>query len=69
MLILLDNAIPRGLARFLTGHAVEEARSRGWEELSNGDLIDVAERAVFEILLTTDKTFATSKIWWAARSR
>ncbi len=45
MLILFDNGTPRGLASFLTGHSVEEARTRGWEELSNGELIDVAEQA------------------------
>ena len=55
MLILFDNGTPRGLARFLTGHSVEEARARGWEELTNGELIDVAEQAGFEVLVTTDK--------------
>jgi predicted nuclease of predicted toxin-antitoxin system len=55
MLILFDNSTPRGLARFLTGHSVEEARSRGWDELSNGDLVDAAEGAGFEIIVTTDK--------------
>ncbi|MEO7142466.1 MAG: hypothetical protein ABI165_03085 [Bryobacteraceae bacterium] len=55
MLILFDNGTPRGLARFLTGHSVEEARSRGWEELSNGELIDVAAQAGFELIVTTDK--------------
>lgn len=54
MLILFDNGTPRGLARYLTGHTVEEARSRG-EELENGDLIDAAERGGFEIMVTTDK--------------
>jgi len=42
MLILFDNGTPRGLARFLTGHFVEEARAHGWDELSNGELIEVA---------------------------
>ena len=55
MLVLFDNGTPRGLARFLTGHSVEEARERGWEELANGDLIDVAEQAGFAVLVTTDK--------------
>ena len=55
MRILFDNGTPRALARFLSGHAVEEARARGWEELTNGDLIEVAEQAGFEVLLTTDK--------------
>jgi hypothetical protein len=39
----------------LTGHSAEEARARGWEQLSNGELIDAAERAGFELILTTDK--------------
>ena len=55
MLILFDNGTPRGLARFLTGHSVEEARTRGWEELANGELIDLAEQAGFEVMVTTDK--------------
>ncbi|HEX3683563.1 MAG TPA: hypothetical protein VHU83_13580 [Bryobacteraceae bacterium] len=55
MRILFDNSTPRGLAHFLTSHSVDEARSRGWDELSNGELIDAAERAGFEIIVTTDK--------------
>lgn len=47
--------MPRGLARFLNSHVVEEARSRGWEELANGDLIEAAERAGFDVIVTADK--------------
>ena len=55
MRILFDNGTPRGLARFLGGHTVVEARVRGWEDLENGDLIAAAEAADFELLVTTDK--------------
>jgi hypothetical protein len=55
MLILFDNGTPRGLAHFLSGHTVEEARECGWEQLSNGELIDAAEQAGFGLLVTTDK--------------
>ena len=55
MLILLDNGTPRGLARFLVGHSVEESSSRGWEEVANGELIGAAEQAGFELIVTTDK--------------
>jgi predicted nuclease of predicted toxin-antitoxin system len=55
MLILFDNNTPRGLARFLSGHSVEEARMRGWDQLANGELIAMAERAGFEVLVTADK--------------
>jgi hypothetical protein len=39
----------------LAGHAVTEARDRGWDRISNGDLLDAAESAGFDILVTTDK--------------
>jgi len=55
MLVLFDNGTPRGLARFLVGHSVEEARAHGWEELANGELIEAAEQAGFDLLVTTDK--------------
>jgi hypothetical protein len=55
MRILFDNGTPRGLARLLLGHSVEEARARGWEELVNGELLQAAEQAGFDLLLTTDK--------------
>ncbi len=55
MRILLDNGTPRGVANGLAGHTVEEARSRGWDTLRNGDLLDAAEAAGFELFLTTDR--------------
>jgi hypothetical protein len=35
-------------------HTVKEARAQGWDTLSNGDLPNAAEKAGFEVLLTTD---------------
>jgi hypothetical protein len=32
----------------------KEARAQGWDTLSNGDLLNVAEKAGFDVLLTTD---------------
>jgi hypothetical protein len=55
MLILFDHGTPRGIARALEGHTVKEARAQGWDTLSNGDLLDAAEDAGFDVLLTTDK--------------
>ena|SRR5271166_3468801 len=55
MLILFDHGTPRGLSRALSGHSVTEAKARGWDALSNGDLLRVAEEASFDLLLTTDK--------------
>ncbi len=59
MLILFDNGTPRTLARYLIDqHTVTEARARGWEELENGELLNRAEAAGFEVLVTTDKNVA-----------
>ena len=55
MHILFDNGTPRQLRLRLFGHVVEEARERGWDAFSNGDLLDRAEEAGFEVLITTDQ--------------
>jgi len=56
MLILFDNGTPRSLARYLISqHTVTEARARGWDRLDNGELLNEAEAAGFEVLITTDK--------------
>ncbi len=55
MLILFDHVTPAGIARFLPGHSVTKAKDRGWDTLSNGDLLAAAERAGFDVLLTADK--------------
>jgi hypothetical protein len=55
MLILFDHGTPRGIARFLLGHTVTRAKQRGWDTLSNGDLLAEAERAGFDVFVTADK--------------
>ena len=55
MLVLFDHGTPKGLARALSEHTVHTAQSRGWDKLSNGALLDAAEDAGFELLLTTDR--------------
>ncbi len=55
MRILFDHGTPSGIARSLAGHEVTEAIERGWERVSNGELLTEAEAAGFELLLTTDK--------------
>ncbi len=55
MLILFDHVTPKGVARFLIGHTVTKAKDRGWDTLTNGDLLAEAERAGFDVLVTADK--------------
>jgi hypothetical protein len=55
MRVLFDNGTPRGVAAALSDHIVEEARSRGWDTLTNGQLLDAAEAAGFEVFVTSDR--------------
>jgi predicted nuclease of predicted toxin-antitoxin system len=55
MKILFDNGTPKPIARSLTGHEVIHARQAGWHELENGELIQRAEEAGYDVLLSTDK--------------
>jgi len=55
MRVLFDNGTPRGVAAALSDHFVEEARSHGWDTLRNGELLDAAEAAGFDVFLTTDR--------------
>ena len=55
MKILFDNGAPNPIARSLIGHDVTFARKIGWHELENGELIQKAEEAGYELLLSTDK--------------
>lgn len=55
MKILLDQGTPVPLRRYLTGLLVETAHEQGWSDLSNGDLLDAAERNEYQILITTDQ--------------
>jgi hypothetical protein len=55
MRILLDRGTPSGIVRSLGGHEVTEAIERGWDRISNRELLTNAEAAGFDLLLTTDK--------------
>ena len=55
MLIVFDQATPVPIRPYLEGHTVRTAAQQGWDKLRNGDLLTAAEKAGFDILLTTDK--------------
>ena len=48
---------------------VTEARAQGWQELENGELLNEAEAAGFEVLITTDKNLSYQQNLLAARLR
>ena len=56
MKILLDTCVPRPLQQCLpTHHQVFRAQQQGWGELRNGDFLNAAESAAFELFVTADK--------------
>lgn len=69
MLVLFDQGTPVPLRQFLSGHRIRTAAEQHWTTLGNGQLLDAAEAAGFEVLLTTDKKFAINRILPAAESR
>jgi predicted nuclease of predicted toxin-antitoxin system len=59
---LLDHNLPRQLAPILQslGIGIETTLQRGWERLSNGDLVGAAAKAGFTCILTRDVGFIHS---------
>jgi hypothetical protein len=43
MRVLFDQATPVPIRPYLEGHAVRTAAQQGWDKLSNGDLLAMAE--------------------------
>jgi hypothetical protein len=54
MLILFDHGAPKGLTRALPSRVIFTAQSRGWDRLNNGALLNAAEEAAVDLLITTD---------------
>ncbi len=52
--ILLDESVPAGIASILPNHDVRTAPDMGWAGITNGRLLDEAERAGFEVMVTAD---------------
>jgi hypothetical protein len=53
--ILFDANTPAPLAHFLRGHEVVRADELGWQGLEDRALLDAAEDAGFDLLLTCDQ--------------
>ena len=58
MKVLLDECIPRKFKRSLPSHECQTVPEAGFAGKTNGELISVAEKAGFEVLLTVDKGLA-----------
>ena len=56
MKVLLDENLDHGLRALLGRHEVVTAAYMGWAGLQNGELLDAAEEAGIDVLLTGDRT-------------
>lgn len=54
MKILIDECLPRMLARWLPGQEVVTVQEAGWAGVKNGELLDLAE-GLFDAFLTADQ--------------
>lgn len=55
MKILFDQGTPVPLRTFFVGHTVDTVYERGWSTLANGDLLNAAEAASYDVFITTDQ--------------
>jgi hypothetical protein len=53
--ILFDQGVPVPLRSRLGGHEISTAYELGWYALKNGELIAAAEKAGYDLLITTDQ--------------
>jgi Domain of unknown function (DUF5615) len=53
--VLLDEQLPRPLARELAGHDVRTVQQEGWAGLKNGELLRRAVADDFEVFVTSDQ--------------
>ncbi len=58
MKILFDSNTPAPLARSLKRHQVIRTGELQWQSLGNGELLDAAEEAGFDVLITCDQNVA-----------
>lgn len=55
MKILFDQGTPVPLRAYLKGHIVDTAYELGWAVLRNSELLNTAEEAGYDLLVTTDQ--------------
>ncbi len=55
MKILFDQGTPVPLRAHLVGHTVDTAYGLGWAGLQNSQLLQAAEEAGYDLLVTTDQ--------------
>lgn len=57
MKVLLDECLPKRLARELAGHQIRTVQQMGWSGITNGKLLALA-RGNFDVFVTADSNLA-----------
>ena len=57
MKLLLDENVDYDFKFLFPDHDARHVDDLGWKGLTNGKLLDAAERGAFEVIITTDKNF------------
>jgi len=65
--LLLDEELPRHLARHLTGHQVRTVKQEGWAGVKNGVLLQRAEEAGVDVFVTADQNREVQQVLSRAR--
>jgi hypothetical protein len=55
MRVLLDECLPRRLAKEIVGHEVRTVAEMGWSGRKNGELLSLMVASKFEVFLTGDQ--------------
>jgi predicted nuclease of predicted toxin-antitoxin system len=61
MRVLLDEQLPRHLAREVAGHDISTVQQCGWAGLQNGELLRIAADVGFDVLVTADRNLQFHK--------
>lgn len=60
MRVLLDECVPRGIRRYLVGHAVRSVQTLGWSGMPDDRLLADADGR-FDVVVTTDVRLASDR--------
>jgi hypothetical protein len=59
--VFLDEDVPRKLVPFLSAHDIQSVVSLRWGGIKNGPLLDLIERAGFDVFITGDKNMSSQQ--------
>jgi hypothetical protein len=59
--VILDEGVPRQVAKYLADHDVQTVASQGWAGIVNGRLLTLIEGAAFEAFGTADKNIPSQQ--------